>query len=134
MARSIASLVQVERYHRFWIDNEGSLRVIIVSPQQTSVHPEWRDLLMIQGKEQLDNFRALGRRLGYTISPLNPDPPLIFKKKGSTPNEPQPEISGHPSVGIASRYCGFHLYRCFMCRRVLLKPLLCSRCQTVVYW
>lgn len=31
------------------------------------------------------------------------------------------------------RIIGFHLYLCWFCKRSLLKPLLCSRCKTVVY-
>ena len=30
-------------------------------------------------------------------------------------------------------YAGMHLYRCWQCRRVLLKPLQCGKCKSVVY-
>lgn len=30
-------------------------------------------------------------------------------------------------------YTGMHLYRCWQCRRVLLKPLQCGKCKSVAY-
>jgi hypothetical protein len=35
--------------------------------------------------------------------------------------------------GDQSKLCGLHLYRCWNCRKVLLKPLQCARCRSVVY-
>jgi hypothetical protein len=59
---SLTSFVQVERYHRFWLDDRGSLRAIIVTPQQPSGHPEWRDLL--QAKEA--DVSRNGRRVSFS--------------------------------------------------------------------
>ena len=37
------------------------------------------------------------------------------------------------AAGRVYGYVGMHLYRCWQCQRILLKPLQCSRCKSVVY-
>lgn len=42
---------------------------------------------------------------------------------------PHPE----PLMGDVDQVSGIHLHRCWHCRMVLLKPLLCGRCKSAVY-
>ncbi len=38
-----------------------------------------------------------------------------------------------PGEGTAEQFYGLHLYRCWYCKRVLLKPLQCGQCQSIAY-
>ena len=37
------------------------------------------------------------------------------------------------AIGRVYGYTGLHLYRCWQCNRVLLKPLQCGQCKSVAY-
>lgn len=57
---------------------EGKLNVMVVTPQQASIHPEWRELFDQSSQaiqQQFLNMRHLGRRVGYFITDI---------RKGST--------------------------------------------------
>ena len=57
------------------------------------------------------------------------------KAKPPNPKNPSapPEETLVSGNGNIDAFFGMHLYRCWMCKRTLLKPLQCSRCQCVVY-
>ena len=54
-------------------------------------------------------------------------------KKDKQVGEGQVLPAKYPNKNTAELFCGLHLYRCWACKRVLLKPLLCSKCKSVVY-
>ena len=136
---------------RFWITNSGALRVIVVTPQTPSVHPEWNELFT---RSDILTMRMLGRRIGYFINEIEKGKKKFnyFKNKlflfvylffylDSNIAENLPKKAGKKAVlsgeshgeGTMDRFSGLHLYRCVSCKRILLKPLQCSRCKTVVY-
>lgn len=52
---------------------DGRLNVMVVTPQVTSVHPEWRELFDQSSQaiqQQFLNMRHLGRRIGYFITDI----------------------------------------------------------------
>jgi len=128
--------VQVGRYHRFWINNNGSLRVIVVTPQTPSSHPEWSDLFSPNRPDVL-NMRVLDRRIGYFINVIEKDLNIVdttvMKKslRKEKVNEGMEIMKYHKTT--VEIFCGLHLYRCWGCKRVLLKPLQCAKCKAVVY-
>ncbi len=148
--------VQVGRFHRFWLTTAGLLRVIVVTPQTPSSHPEWVELFT-GSRNDILNMRILGRRIGYFINEMdkgnfthkelltlssadsNTSEQLYAKKsqkkgdKSSSVNTTEQLPLLKASSGPLDRYCGLHLYRCGLCKRNLLKPLQCSRCRSVVY-
>ena len=70
---NVCNFIQVGRYHRFWTDMDGKLNVMVVTPQQTSIHPEWRELFDQSSQaiqQQFLNMRHLGRRIGYFITDI----------------------------------------------------------------
>jgi len=130
------NFVQVGRYRRFWISVNGTLRVMVVQPQMPSNHPEWNELFKPANAGILINMKILGRRIGYSINDLSKDQPNVAtsgQRKGSTKKSGDSSPPLKLGEGKYERYCGFHLYRCWACKRPLLKPLGCSRCLTVVY-
>eukprot|EP01112_Ceratiomyxa_fruticulosa_P011072 TRINITY_DN2979_c0_g1_i1.p1 TRINITY_DN2979_c0_g1~~TRINITY_DN2979_c0_g1_i1.p1 ORF type:complete len:684 (+),score=109.95 TRINITY_DN2979_c0_g1_i1:105-2156(+) len=145
--KTVCSFVQVGPYHRFWLDQSGTLRVIIVTPQVESPHPEWKDLFQCSQTDIL-NMRILGRRVGYFINnvlkesqSLGTDlflPKKPPRKGQSTASDTSSSSVGGKyfdttGVGLADMLVGLHLYRCWQCQRILLKPLECSACKSVVY-
>lgn len=71
--QNVCNFIQVGRYHRFWTDLDGKLNVMVVTPQQTSIHPEWRELFDQTSQtiqQQFLNMRHLGRRVGYFITDI----------------------------------------------------------------
>ncbi|ELR23589.1 MYND finger domain containing protein [Acanthamoeba castellanii str. Neff] len=148
---NVCNFIQVGRYHRFWTDVDGKLNVMVVTPQQTSIHPEWRELFDQSSQaiqQQFLNMRHLGRRIGYFITDIRKEDTgddlekiharergtkgkAIVDKPGTTGNGE--EAASSSGSGNIDAFFGMHLYRCWNCKRTLLKPLQCSRCQSVVY-
>eukprot|EP01114_Cavostelium_apophysatum_P024218 TRINITY_DN9419_c0_g1_i1.p1 TRINITY_DN9419_c0_g1~~TRINITY_DN9419_c0_g1_i1.p1 ORF type:complete len:545 (+),score=66.26 TRINITY_DN9419_c0_g1_i1:419-2053(+) len=134
------NFIQVGRYHRFWINSSGALRVIVVTPQTASGHPEWNELFL-PGRADLLSMRVLGKRVGYFINDMSKDGVLDSahrkqtqgKLKGGREKDGADSLQSSITSGNFERYCGLHLYRCWNCKRPLLKPLLCSRCLGAVY-
>ena len=149
------NFVQIGRFHRYWINNSGILRVIVVTPQSPSLHPEWCELFQ---RSDILTMRMLGRRIGYFINEITKDSNTsenlissnrklakkISELKIIVDNNAQlPWTTG----SVFDLFCGLHLYRCGSCKRILLKPLQfvfldflviyflirCSRCKTMVY-
>jgi len=85
--RSVSNFIQVGRCHRFWTDMDGKLSVMVVTPQQPSHHPEWRDLFdqfLPSIQQQFLSMRHFGRRIGYFITDIRKGsrvvgPGLIFQ-------------------------------------------------------
>lgn len=92
---NVCNFIQVGRYHRFWTDAEGKLNVMVVTPQQTSIHPEWRELFDQSSQaiqQQFLNMRHLGRRIGYFITDI---------RKGTKPS------SSHSWLAVGRVLCAF---------------------------
>jgi len=147
---------------------------MVVSPQQPSSHPEWKDLFdsmnstnnpNLQGQgiqgvggvgggagsQQQQNFlhmRHLGRRIGYFINDIyithstnSKEKECLLLEKIYRKDRKNTQNSNHNknayslkggSGGVEALF-GMHLYRCWFCKRTLLKPLQCASCQRVVY-
>lgn len=149
------NFVQVNRFHRYWSNGE-ELHAFMVTPQATSSHPEWSELCK-RGETEALAMRLLGRRIGYLIHEVIPGVtlPALYAayearrrggaggaKKGGVsrdtltlPGEEEslPVAHAEPLEGEADEFIGLHLHRCWHCRAVLLKPLLCGRCKAAVY-
>ena len=142
--------VQVGRYHRYWVNTEGELRAIVVTPQVNSSHPEWSDVC--KRDNQNHDMRVLGKRIGYQIQDIQKDSNVTLlslynnAKKAVKANKKQSSsksnaASSHESsvnvreiiAGKCDVLSGFHLHRCKKCKAVLMKPLLCGRCKKVCY-
>jgi hypothetical protein len=75
------NFAQVGRYHRFWVNSIGSLRVIVVTPQTPSSHPEWHELFA-PNRPDILNMRVLDRRIGYFINSIEKGKDLkMFESK-----------------------------------------------------
>jgi len=145
--RSVSNFIQVGRCHRFWTDMDGKLSVMVVTPQQPSHHPEWRDLFdqfLPSIQQQFLSMRHFGRRIGYFITDIrkenNDGSEKLHPRERNTKNKAVGGGSNGEEAGLGSSgsgnidaFFGMHLYRCWGCRRILLKPLQCSQCQSVVY-
>lgn len=144
-AKSVRNFVQIGKYHRFWVSATGQIRSFVVTPQLTSTHPEWADLFACSQGEIMER-RVLGRRFGYFISNVESDAPATLLQQAYTQSrgkaarrEAKNSVSEGQDIVIAGskRHCarmeGLHLYRCWACKRTLLKPLQCSRCKSVCY-
>ncbi|KAL6057154.1 MYND finger domain containing protein [Balamuthia mandrillaris] len=154
--RKACNFIQVGRYHRFWTDIDGKLNVMVVTPQIPSCHPEWAELFDKTSplmQQQFLNMRHLGRRIGYHVTDIRELDTTCLEKiyakdtrgKGGRGNSNMNGVgkkSGDSksygslqggSSGNIDAFFGMHLYRCWSCRRTLLKPLQCGRCKLVVY-
>jgi len=132
------NFIQVGRFHRFWLNCVGALRVMVVTPQTMCTHPEWSEIFT-SGRAEMLNMRVLGRRIGYFINQIEDSNTLetVYAKKG-VKKDKIAEVTSSTllkvgSSGIVERFCGLHLYRCWFCKKPLLKPLQCGRCRSVVY-
>jgi len=130
------NFVQVGRYHRFWVSTSGSLRVIVVTPQIPSNHPEWNELFL-PNRTDLLNMRLLGRRIGYFINDISKEGTdnnnFTYRKSsnkkdskrnlsqsftnGSDTMDSSSSLSSRVLSGLFERYCGFHLYCCWSCKK-----------------
>lgn len=153
-----SSFCQIGRYRRFWVTLTGDLRLMMVKPEIASNHPEWRELMSTKSRSDLLNMRMLGRRIGYfivdTLQDYSPNSSIQsiyqssskkMKKPGSsavatsatgnTQSATMPTSSDFRShfEGEIESLMGLHLYRCWCCKRPLLKPLQCAVCKSVVY-
>jgi len=137
------NFVQVGPFHRFWLTSSGLLRVIVVTPQTSSSHPEWIELFN-GSRNDILNMRILGRRIGYFINEIEKDSnsaDIIYSKKTQKKGDKSSMGANNDlqfpvckaTSGVIDRYTGLHLYRCGLCKRSLLKPLQCSRCRSIVY-
>jgi len=142
--RTACNFIQVGRYHRFWTDLDGRMNVMVVTPQQPSSHPEWKQLFNHNSivQQQFLNMRHLGRRIGYFINDdikkeVNDYMEKMYakeqgKNKNQTKNTNENDNTA-PGNGNIDAFFGMHLYRCWLCKKTLLKPLQCGHCQSVVY-
>jgi hypothetical protein len=131
-------LLEFYRYHRFWLNWTGTLRVIVVTPQVDSLHPEWADLF--NGKytqQELINIRMLGRRIGYFVNDIRqPQQDLANSKRDRRKDTATQHLTPNHAIeasALADVLVGLHLYRCCQCRVVLIRPLLCAQCRSVIY-
>lgn len=152
-AQNVSNFVQVGDYRRFWVHSSGALGEIVVSPSAPSPHPEWRDLFV---KEPIDwNMRGLGRAVGYFINDVSrgtafctlaasddltcraENPPVTAEQlqRGAKAKKPAaPAVTdSKANEALVQRFYGLHLYRCWYCKRTLLKPLQCAQCQSIAY-
>jgi hypothetical protein len=141
--QTVCNFVQVGDFRRFWVNmTNGGLSEITIAPQQPSPHPEWRDLFQ---KEPIDwNMRGLGRCVGYFINDISKETsPYEVPAAGRSKMLAKKSLSSKEISDLLSllkggeahmeKLYGLHLYRCWVCRRVLLKPLQCAQCLSVTY-
>jgi hypothetical protein len=69
--KEVQNVVQVGRYHRFWMSVSGELHAIVVMPNSPSTHPEWPELFpaasLPQHNADILALRVLARKIGYFI-------------------------------------------------------------------
>merc|ERR1712137_140507 len=141
-SRSVTNFLQYKRHHRFWVTSSGQLRALVVSPTNALPHNlEWRDFCKEQSPDFWD-MRMFGSKFGYFINNISTDEQKINSleqiyntrkvRKGSCEADRTNTIVSS-CLGAVCRFMGMHLYRCWQCKRTLLKPLQCGKCKSVVY-
>ncbi|KAH3757465.1 hypothetical protein Pelo_10690 [Pelomyxa schiedti] len=69
--QTAVNFTQYGRYYRFWTDIAGNVRVLLVTQQTPTIHPEWRDLTRCRA--DLVKLRLLASRVGYFINDISMD-------------------------------------------------------------
>ncbi|KAH3757508.1 hypothetical protein Pelo_10733 [Pelomyxa schiedti] len=67
--QTAVNFTQYGRYYRFWTDIAGNVRVLLVTQQTPTIHPEWRDLTRCRA--DLVKLRLLASRVGYFINDIS---------------------------------------------------------------
>eukprot|EP01097_Dermamoeba_algensis_P008921 TRINITY_DN6139_c0_g1_i1.p1 TRINITY_DN6139_c0_g1~~TRINITY_DN6139_c0_g1_i1.p1 ORF type:complete len:605 (-),score=101.64 TRINITY_DN6139_c0_g1_i1:324-2138(-) len=139
-AKNISNFVQVGQNKRYWVSSQGTLRYMEGSNKSFLPNFEWEEV--VTKTSDLNNIIRL-RKIGYFSQDLRQEmQPLVETlmntkhDKKNKKNEKPEDLNGKQTItgtgDIESFYC-LHLYKCWYCNQVLLKPLQCSGCLCVVY-
>lgn len=136
---SVRCIAQVDRYRRLWLDKHGRLRMLHIEPRQAVPQAHsWGAMFDFGSNDNLP-LRLLAAKIGYAIKDHREDASVSLSAKLEaiyTRSVKKAVLSSEPiapsAVQQGEAFECVHLYRCFNCGEVLLRPLVCS-CGTAAF-
>jgi len=128
----VRCFAQIDRYRRLWLDKRDQMHLLFIEPRQLASQAlDWPSLFDTSNAESLP-LRLVMAKIGYTIKDFRDDQTQSLKHKVETTfvkASKKPALSSdvipcNPLLQGEAFDC-VHLYRCFSCGEVLVRPLVC---------